>query len=263
MFGRERRTVLDIGIRRVTERGIERSDGALVTGLALAPIDLESLDSGQVDSLNAAMAGFLAGLDEPVQLLISNNRFDCDHHLAHTIARWRGDWSAKTGLRERAVADGSGADGWSAVVGNAARDSNLRRINVRLMLSSAAAKGRNPSDPGARIERLGAGLAQAGIAWRALGGLELVLELERAFLHGGGALENALAAGGPVRLVEGLENLAFDLADPLPDWIEFGPRHMRFPNADGDRFCAAGYLRALPRAVSPAGWPCRPGSIST
>ena len=47
--------------------------------------------------------------------------------------------------------------------------------------------------------------------------------------------------------------MAFDLADPLPEWIEFAPRHMRFPLADRDRFCAAGYLRGLPRAAD-TGW---------
>ncbi|MDE2861822.1 MAG: ATP-binding protein [Chloroflexota bacterium] len=254
------RAVLDIGVRGVTERGIKRSDGALVAGLALAPIDLESLDREQVAALNAGMAGFLAGLDTSVQLLVSNNRFDSEGYLSRTIERWRGDWLTKTGLRERLVASPDDPDAWSAFASGVAADGNLRQIRVRLMLPAHRGRGKNPPDAESRIERIGAALSQAGIAWRAMSGLELVLELERAFLHGGGLLANALAAGGPVRIVEGLENLAFDLADPLPEWIEFAPRHMRFPRAERDRYCAAGYLRALPRAVEP-GWLALPSKF--
>ncbi len=245
--------MLDIGIRRVTERGIERSDGAVVVGLALAPTDLESLGREQVSALNSGMARFLAGLDTPVQLLVSNNRFDSERYLARTIDRWRGDWFTKTGLRERLVASPEDPNAWNAFANAAAANGNLRQTKVRLMLPTRRVRGHSPPDAESRIERFGAALSQVGIAWRAMCGLELVLELERAFLNGGGLLANALAAGGPVRIVEGLENLAFDLADPLPEWIEFAPRHMRFPLAEGDRFCAAGYLRALPRAVD-TGW---------
>lgn len=253
VFGGECRPELDIGIRRVSERGIERGDGGLVAGLALAPIDLESLDSGQVELLNAAMARFLAALEEPVQFLVSNHRFNAKRYLARTVALWRDDWSTKTGLRERAVAGEGDGGAWTAHVRNAAADRNLRQIRVRLLLAVTRENAGDPAQLRARIERVGAGLTQAGVKWRAMSGLEMVLELERAFLHGAGVLENALAAGGPVQLVEGLQNLAFDLADPLPDWIEFAPRHMRVPGADGERFLAAGYLRALPRAVGP-GW---------
>ena len=260
LFGSERRSELDIGIRSVSERGIERRDGALVVGLDLAPIDLESLGSMEVDSLNTAMARVLAALEEPVQLLISNRRFDVDRYLARTIDHWRTDWSTKTGLRERAAGGDGAKPGWISHVVDAAADRNLRQIRVRLVLAVGREMANDSAQLRARIERIGTGLAQAGIAWRAMGGLEMVLELERTFLHGTGVLENALSAGGPVRLVEGLENLAFDLADPLPDWIEFSPRHMRVPVAGGDRYGAAGYLRALPRAVSP-GWLALPAKF--
>ena len=50
------RAVLDLGIRRVNDRAIERSDGTRVAGLALAPVDLESLDPDQVAALNSAMS---------------------------------------------------------------------------------------------------------------------------------------------------------------------------------------------------------------
>lgn len=253
VFGGRDRAELDVGIRRVTERGIERGDGAVVAGLALAPIDLESLDPEQVAALNSAMARALAGLETPVQLLVGNDRFDAERYILGTIARWRSNWATKSGLRERLVAQACDQTAWSACVGAAAADGNLRQIRVRLMLPALRDRGRDLADLESRIERVGTELSQAGISWRAMSGLELVLELERAFLGGGGTLANALAAGGPVRVVEGLENLAFDLADPLPDWIEFGPRHMRFPHPGGERFCAAGYLRALPRAVRP-GW---------
>lgn len=245
--------MLDVGVRRVTENGIEREDGVLVAGLALAPTDLESLDREQVSALNSGMAGFLAGLDTPVQFLVSNNRFDAERYLSRTIDRWRGDWFAKSGLRERLVASPEGQTSWVTFAHVAAANANLRQIKVRLMILAHRGRGKSPPDAESRIERIGAALSQAGIAWRTMGGLELVLELERAFFHGGGTLANALAAGGPMRVVEGLENLAFDLADPLPEWIEFSPRHMRLPLAEGDRYCAAGYLRALPRAVD-TGW---------
>ncbi|MXX99380.1 MAG: DUF87 domain-containing protein [Chloroflexi bacterium] len=253
VFGGDHRSVLKVGIRRVTENSVERDDGVLVAGLALAPTDLESLDREQVTALNSGMAGFLAGLDTPVQLLVSNNRFDSDRYLSRTIDRWRGDWFTKTGLRERLVASPEDPNAWNAFATVAAANANLRQIKVRLLLPAHRGRGKNPPDAESRIERIGAALSQVGISWRAMSGLELVLELERAFLHGNGLLANALAAEGPVRIVEGLENLAFDLADPLPEWIEFAPRHMRFPLAEGDRFCAAGYLRALPRAVD-TGW---------
>ena len=253
VFGGGGRTVLDVGVRRVTERGIERGDGALVAGLALAPTDLESLDRGQVAALNSSMAGFLAGLEAPIQLLVSNSRFDSERYLLRTIDRWRGDWLTKAGLRERMVSGPAEESSWAAFVNAAAAKRNLRQIKVRIMLPAPRGRGKRRADPDVQIERIGAALDQAGIEWRAMSGLELVLELERGFFHGGGVLANALEAGGPVRLVEGLENLAFDLADPLPEWMEFAPRHMRFPHGDGERFCAAGYIRALPRAVKP-GW---------
>ena len=252
--------MLDIGIRRVTARGIERSDAVLVAGLALAPIDLESLDREQVGPLNSGMAGFLAGLDMPVQLLVSNDRFDSDRFVSRTIDRWRGAWFTKTGLRERRVASPEDPDAWSTFANAAAVNGNLRQVKVRLMLPIPRGRGKSPPDAESRIERIGAALSRVGIAWRAMSGLELVLELERGFFHGGGLLANALSAGGPVRIVEGLENLAFDLADPLPEWIEFAPRHMRFPREDGDRFCAAGYVRALPRAVD-TGWLALPSKF--
>ena len=250
---RERRPVLDLGIRRVTDRGIERRDGASVAGLALQPIDLESMHAEQVEGVGASMAAFLAGLEEPIQLLVSNVRFDADRYLAGTTARWQAQWPTKVGLRADALDGQSGESAWAAWVRAHAADRNLRQIRVRLLLSSPP--GPDPSQEGlnGQIQKLGAGLTGAGIGWRAMSGLELVLELERSFFGSGSALATALAAGGPVRLVPGLENLAFDLADPFPEWIEFGPRHMRFPRPDGDRLAAAGYVRALPRAVSP-GW---------
>ena len=253
VFGRGDRAVIDLGIRHVNDRAIERFDGARVAGLALAPVDLESLDPDQVAALNSAMSGLLAGLEAPIQLLVSNNKFDSDRYLARTVARWRADWNSKNGLRERLATTTGDPEAWTAFVDAAAADLNLRQIKVRLMLTASRVREGNQADLDDIVERIGSGLSQAGITWRAMSGLELVLELERAFLHGGGTLANALAAGGPVRLIEGLENLAFDLADPLPDWIEFGTRQLRFPQSDGERFCAAGYLRALPRAVQP-GW---------
>ena len=261
VFGGGHCSALNVGISRVTERGIERDDGALVAGLALAPIDLESLDRQQVTALDADMAGFLAGLNKPVQLLVSNNRFDAGRYLSRTIDCWRGDWFTKTGLRERRVASLEDPNAWNAFANAAAANANLRRIKVRLMLPVHRKRGKDLPDTDSRIERIGAALSQVGIAWRSMSGLELVLELERAFFHTGGALAKALAAGGPVRVVEGLENLAFDLADPLPEWIEFMPRHMRFPRADGDLYCAAGYLRALPRAVE-TGWLALPSKFN-
>ncbi len=245
--------MLDLGISRVTGTQIERSDGAGVAGLALEPIDLESLDPDQVEASTARMAAFLAGLEDPIQLLVSNSRFHADRYIAGTAARWRSEWSAKTGLRARLLDGESDRGSWAEWSRAVAKECNLRQIGVRLMLAGSSGPDSRGPDLPARIERIGAGLTQAGIGWRALSGLDLVLELERSFLGGGSGLENALSAGGPLAVSDALRNLAFDLADPLPDWIEFNPRHLRFPTPEGERFAAAGYVRALPRAVR-AGW---------
>ncbi len=249
----DRLPVLDVGVRRVTDEFIERRDGVRVAGLALEPMDLESLDSEQVDAASAAMAAFLAGLEAPVQLLVSNNRFDADRYFAQTTARWRSEWSAKIGLRAKALDDDSDRSGWICRIRSAAAESNLRQIRVRLLLPATSDSAAGSGALAARIEGVGAAISQAGFSWRTMSGLELVLELERAFFASGSILETSLSAGGPIQLSAGLENLAFDLADPLPEWIEIGPRHMRLPRPDGERFLAAGYVRALPRAVSP-GW---------
>ncbi len=252
--------MLDLGVRRVTDLGIQRSDGSGVAGLALDPLDLESLDPGQVESASARMAAFLAGLEGPIQLLVSNSRFDADRYLAATSAGWRSEWSTKTGLRARALDGESGEEAWAARISAAADACNLRRIRVRLLLAGPSGPGSGEEDLRARLERIGAGLTQAGIGWRAIDGLGLALELERSFLAGGSALEKAISTDGPLKVADGLENLAFDLVDPLPEWIEFGPRSFSYPIPDGRRFASAGYVRGLPRAVRP-GWLALPAGF--
>ena len=252
--------MLDLGIARVTDARIERGDGAGVAGLALAPIDLESLDPDQVRAATERMSEFLAGLEDPIQLLVTNSRFDADRYVGRTAARWRSDWSGKTGLRDRALDGEPGRESWAGRARAAAAEANLRQVRVRLMLSGPPGSDDEGAGLQTQVERIGAGLTRAGISWRAMSGLDLVLDLERSFLGGGAGLENALSACGPLALTEGIRNLAFDLADPLPDWIEFSPRHFRFPTPEGERFVAAGYLRALPRAVRP-GWLALPAGF--
>lgn len=253
---------LDLGISRVTDEGIELSDGGWVGALLLDPVDIESLNPTQLEGLVARLATFWATLGNPLQLQISNRRYAIDHYLSEAIARWPQRWGAKLALRGKLLGDVGSEESWRAVISAHAAASNLRH------LSALAVCGGPPAGAagGAQVltETLGQvsrALEQAGIGHRRLDGLELALRLELAFFGSGRELRSALQSVGSIVLAGKVSNLAFEQVDPLPEWVRFGLRSISLPAAVGERQIAAGYLRALPRAVDP-GWLALAGKLA-
>ena len=252
---------LDLGLRRVADAGVELSDGGWAAALAIDPIDIESRSPEQTAALIDQLGELLSALPGPMQICARSRRFDVSAFTDSARQQWGGRWAGKLSLRDDLLGRLGVEGSWTDFLNEAAQDLRLREVSARIVVATPAGRRATCDDLAGLVRQITAALDAAQIPWAHTDGLDMAIWLEEAFCARASQARTALQSGGITPLAGRIENLAFDVIDPLPEWIEFSLRSISLPLPDGDtdggdgpmRRLAVGYLRGLPRSVDP-GW---------